>query len=74
MRVLEVPIDDSWTRDSGPILVVDGEGRRAGVDFVFNSWGSAISRTTGTPRCPPAYFDFLGIERIPSTMVLEGGR
>ena len=26
-------------RDTGPIFVRDGDGRRAGVDFRFNSWG-----------------------------------
>src|SRR4051794_20149366 len=30
--VLELPIDDSWMRDSGPIFVT-GAGGRAGVDF-----------------------------------------
>src|SRR3954452_133625 len=39
--VVELPLDDSWIRDSGPIFVTGGaqsEGRRAGVDFGFNGW------------------------------------
>ena len=39
VTVSELPIDDSWMRDSGPIFVLDGAGRRAGVDFGFNAWG-----------------------------------
>jgi len=31
VEVVELPIDDSWLRDSGPIFVLDDEGRRAGV-------------------------------------------
>jgi agmatine deiminase len=73
VRVLEVPIDDSWSRDSGPILVVDGEGRRAGVDFVFNSWGERYLPYDKDAAMAAQVLDLLGIERIPSTMVLEGG-
>lgn len=37
--VLGLPIDDSWMRDSGPLIVTAGDGPRAGVDFGFNGWG-----------------------------------
>ena len=37
--LFEVPIDDSWARDSGPNFVVDGQGNSAGVCFRFNAWG-----------------------------------
>jgi hypothetical protein len=33
VEVAEIPIDDSWLRDSGPIFVLDGTGRRAAVMF-----------------------------------------
>ena len=42
VEVVEIPIDDSWLRDSGPIFVVDdveAPRRRAGVHFGFNAWG-----------------------------------
>jgi agmatine deiminase len=42
-EVVELPIDDSWLRDSGPIFVVDDDGRRAGVHFGFNSWGGKFA-------------------------------
>ena len=34
--VIEIPVDDSWVRDSGPIGVVAADGRRSAVDFAFN--------------------------------------
>ena len=43
VTVSEMPIDDSWMRDSGPVFVLDGAGRRAGVDFGFNAWGEKFS-------------------------------
>src|SRR3954468_13144776 len=32
VTITQLPIDDSWLRDSGPIFVLDGAGRRAAVD------------------------------------------
>ncbi len=73
VEVLPLPIDDSWLRDSGPIFVVDGEGGRAGVDFRFNAWGEAFTPYDRDAAVSAGILDHLGIERIESTMVLEGG-
>ena len=43
VEVVELAIDDSWLRDSGPIFVLDGDGERAGVHFGFNSWGEKFT-------------------------------
>lgn len=37
-RVLEVPTNDTWARDFGPITVMDGQQPRL-LDFGFNGWG-----------------------------------
>jgi agmatine deiminase len=42
VEVLELPIDDSWLRDSGPIYVFDG-GERLALHFRFNAWGGKFS-------------------------------
>ena len=42
IEVLELPIDDSWLRDSGPIFVMRPGGERAVADFRFNSWGEQV--------------------------------
>lgn len=39
ISVVELQIDDAWFRDSGPIYVIDNDGRRVAIDFVFNGWG-----------------------------------
>ena len=39
VELVELPLDDSWMRDSGPIFTLDPAGRRAGVHFRFNAWG-----------------------------------
>ena len=43
VEVIELPIDDSWLRDSGPIFVLGPDGARIGVDFRFNAWGERSS-------------------------------
>lgn len=70
---LEIPIDDSWTRDSGPIIVKDEAGHRRGVDFVFNSWGERHTPYDREAAMAGNVLAHLGIEREPSSMVLEGG-
>ena len=39
VELIELPLDDSWLRDSGPIFVRGADGGRAAVDFRFNAWG-----------------------------------
>jgi len=73
VEVLELPIDDSWLRDSGPIILTDGNGGRAGVDFRFNAWGEAFAPYENDAAVSAALLAHLGIPRIESAMVLEGG-
>ncbi|SDX57851.1 agmatine deiminase [Amycolatopsis xylanica] len=73
VEVAELAIDDSWIRDSGPQIVLDGTGRRAAVDFAFNSWGEKFLPYDQDATISARVLDVLGIERIGSDMVLEGG-
>ncbi len=73
VEVLEVEIDDSWARDSGPIFACDAEGLRKGVDFRFNSWGERFKPFDRDAAMAAGVLEQLGIERVGSGMVLEGG-
>jgi agmatine deiminase len=70
--VVEIPIDDSWIRDSGPIFVTGG-GRRAAVDFRFNGWGEKFVPFDRDDALPRALLGHLGVERFDAPFVLEGG-
>jgi agmatine deiminase len=72
-EIWEIPIDDSWTRDSGPIITVDGDGERSGVDFAFNSWGGKYAPWDKDAASSARMLEELGIPRRSSPMVLEGG-
>jgi agmatine deiminase len=39
VKVVPVPLDDSWLRDTAPTVLADGQGRRAAAAFTFNAWG-----------------------------------
>jgi agmatine deiminase len=73
IEVVEFPLDDSWMRDSGPIFVLDTEGRRAAVDFRFNSWGERFLPYDDDARVSERILGRLRVPRIASEMVLEGG-
>ncbi|MEU8762678.1 agmatine deiminase family protein [Streptomyces sp. NPDC048659] len=73
ITVVELPVDDSWFRDSAPLFVLDAEGRRAGVDFRFNAWGRKHHPYDSDDRISALLLDHLGVERIGSEMILEGG-
>jgi agmatine deiminase len=69
----EVPLDDSWVRDSGPICVVDRAGRVAAVQFGFNAWGNRWHPYADDARLPERVAAHLGMRLFRAPMVLEGG-
>jgi agmatine deiminase len=73
VEVIAMPIDDSWSRDSGPIFVVE-DGRRRGVDFGFNAWGEKFHPYDQDAEYARRVLERLGEERRDARdLVLEGG-
>ncbi len=72
IRVIEIPIDDSWFRDSGPIYVVDGD-RRVALDWMFNVWGDKFQPYGDDAAVARRYAEHAGDQRVSIPMVLEGG-
>jgi agmatine deiminase len=73
IEVVEEPIDDSWLRDNGPIVVTEPGGRRTGVDFEFNAWGEKYPPWDKDATLAARMLERLGLERQAVPMVLEGG-
>ncbi|MFI5979246.1 agmatine/peptidylarginine deiminase [Streptomyces sp. NPDC051555] len=73
VEVIELPLDDSWFRDSGPVFVLGPDGERAGVDFRFNAWGGKHHPYDTDDKISSALLDHLDVERVDSRMILEGG-
>ena len=73
IEVVEMPIDDSWLRDSGPIFITRPDGVRAVADFTFNSWGEKYLPYDNDAAIGRRLAEYFGCERFAVPMVLEGG-
>ena len=73
VEIVELPIDDSWFRDSGPIYVEDGDNDRIATDWTFNGWGTKYAPWDQDDLIARRWAERAGhrSKRIP--MVLEGG-
>ena len=72
----EIPTDDAWVRDHGPIFVTrEQEGRRetALVDFGFNAWGGKYPPWDRDDAVPRQIASARGWKRFEAGFVLEGG-
>jgi agmatine deiminase len=71
--VVAIPIDDSWIRDSGPIVVVTPDGTRHALHFGFNAWGEKWSPWDADAAVGATVAERLGLPVHEVPMVLEGG-
>jgi agmatine deiminase len=72
VEVVELPLDDSWLRDCGPIYVFDGDERVA-VHFDFNAWGGKFPPWDRDAAIGGLIAAELGDRVVPGGIVLEGG-
>jgi agmatine deiminase len=72
VEVVELPLDDSWFRDTGPIYVFDGDKRIAG-NWVFNGWGNKFVPFDKDAALARSFAEFMGHEVRNIDMVFEGG-
>lgn len=71
-ELLELPIDDGWIRDSGPISVVDDSGGVAMTQFGFNGWGSKYSFDDDA-QIAERVARSLGYRHYRAPLIAEGG-
>lgn len=73
--VVELPMDDSWVRDSGPVYVLSADGRRrAAIHFGFNAWGGKYPPWDRDAALGARLAALTGDEVVDATgFVLEGG-
>jgi agmatine deiminase len=69
VEFLQVPTNDSWIRDYGPIFVEGGAPRH----FRFDAWGGKYPPWEADARAAALAAATLGIELAPVDFVLEGG-
>ncbi len=67
----DIPTDDLWCRDSGPLFAVNGRGGLAVSHIQFNGWGRY--RLPSDNRISAAVADRLGVPIYDSGLVGEPG-
>ena len=73
IELIEIAIDDSWVRDSGPIFTLSDDGQRAGVHFRFNAWGEKFVGWDRDEAAGGTLAERYGDEVFDVPIVLEGG-
>jgi agmatine deiminase len=76
LRVVTIPNDDAWLRDSGPIFMLrhgPGTPRRVAHDFIFNSWGRKYGPWDHDDVIPVAACRMTETPFETHDFVLEGG-
>jgi agmatine deiminase len=73
VRVVELPSDDAWARDTGPTFVIDDAGERRGVDWEFNAWGGIYAPWDRDEAVAARVLALEGADRYRAPLVLEGG-
>jgi agmatine deiminase len=73
VEVVAEPIDDSWIRDTGPIIVRDTNGARRALHFRFNAWGGKYTPYDHDATIGTRIAARLGLAVHEVDFVLEGG-
>ena len=73
VRVVAVPMDDAWLRDSGPTFVLDAAGARAAAVFTFNAWGGKCLPFDQDAQLGGRVAAWASAPVVRSDLVIDGG-
>jgi agmatine deiminase len=72
VELVDIPTDDMWARDNGPIFLNNDDGEKAVLDLNFNGWGGK-QRHSMDGRISRSIADVLDRSYIKAAVVGEGG-
>lgn len=73
VEVIAMPIDDCWTRDTGPTFLVNDKGGCAGISWGFNGWGEKYKPYTEDALLARRLLGELKLPAFAGPLVIEGG-
>ncbi|MEM7314719.1 MAG: agmatine deiminase family protein, partial [Planctomycetota bacterium] len=73
IELLDLPVNDGWARDSGPMFVTSGQGQRRVAGFTFNGWGAKFPPYDDDALLKARLCKRLDEAMYPIDLVLEGG-
>jgi agmatine deiminase len=72
-RIISLPINDSWTRDTGPTFLLNGSSQLAGVDWIHNAWGRNYDNYALDNQIASHILREVNAIRFKAPLVMEGG-
>lgn len=73
LEFFDIPYDDCWMRDNGPIFLTHPTGEKIIVDWGFNGWGGKYGPCDQDDLVPRRVAAKLGLEWYEQKIILEGG-
>lgn len=73
IELIEMPLNDAWARDSGPMIVRNGRGECRVAGFNFNGWGRKFPPYRADQRAKGRFAAHLDIPIHVSELTTEGG-
>lgn len=71
--LIEMPLNDGWCRDSGPMILVNGGPERRVAGFEFNCWGRKFAPYDDDALVKARFAERFDMPFHPADLVLEGG-
>lgn len=69
----DIPTNDAWCRDHGPLFLKHPSGKRACADFKYNAWGGKFPPWDLDNSVPERIAELFQIERFEIPITCEGG-
>lgn len=73
LRYTPLLLDDSWTRDTGPTFLLNGENQLAGIDWQHNAWGGNYPHHAHDDKMARAIIEEAQAQYFQAPLVMEGG-
>ena len=73
IEVIAIPIDDCWTRDTGPTFLVNDKGECAATAWGYNGWGEKYKPYTEDALLSRRLLGELKLLAFAGPLVIEGG-
>ncbi|MDI1351619.1 MAG: agmatine deiminase [bacterium] len=73
IKLITLPLNDSWTRDTGPTFLLNQAGELAGVDWIHNAWGGNYEQYELDQKIAKAVIEHTHSHYFHAPLVMEGG-
>lgn len=73
ITIVTLPINDSWTRDTGATFLLNNRNQLAGVDWIHNAWGGNYADCALDNKIASALVKQTDAQYFHAPLVMEGG-